>query len=319
MLSDSHLRIQCPRPPGRRKCSHQSGVTLIELMIVLTISIVVLAAISNAFLNGWGTQKFQSELIRTQESARFAFELLSRSIRHAGYRNTFADYPDGYSPTGIKPTEFCSTSTTGSELTAIDDPTSAVLISTLSGTTTTASILNQSDVLRVRFFGEDNLSGTAADNSVIDCFGNSIRRPGNINIATSTANPVEETFYIATEPVTGEPALYCNSTAGSTNTTAPLVPGVESMQMLFGEDTDGDGNINRYVSFNNVSNPDNVLAIMISLVIRTDHDIDRSIMQNQNRSFNQLGKTVSLSQASTLYRFRRQFSTTISLRNFGMC
>jgi len=312
MLSRNHLML---RQPG---LGREGGWTIIELMIVMLIMLVVLAAVSQSFLTGLFSQKLQAEQVRLQESSRFAFDLLSRSIRHAGYRNTYALLTG----TSLPPGDFCNSSALGSQFASVNDPASIDPTSTtIAGSTVT--IANESDVVRVRFYGEDNGQGTAADGSVIDCLGNSIRR-GAL---------VAETLYVAADPSNhNEPALFCHSTAVADNPVvvatglptnvalspnpAPLIPGVESLQLLFGEDTDGDGSINRYVSPNNVSNPDNVVSVMVSMVVRTDNTVNKGLLDTPKHEFVQFGKTVTLPNDQ---RFRRLFTTTIAFRNFRQC
>jgi len=52
----------------------QSGVTLIELMVALTISMILLAAIAGVFLTSRQSYVLDQGLARTQEAGRFAME-----------------------------------------------------------------------------------------------------------------------------------------------------------------------------------------------------------------------------------------------------
>lgn len=63
----------------------QSGVTLIELMVALTISMILLAAIAGVFLTSRQSYVLDQGLARTQEAGRFAMEFLANDIRMAGY------------------------------------------------------------------------------------------------------------------------------------------------------------------------------------------------------------------------------------------
>jgi type IV pilus assembly protein PilW len=288
------------------------GFTLIEMMIAMIIAMIILAVVSGSYLNGLGTQRTQSELIRVQESARFAFDLISRSLRRSGYRNTYAAYPATYNYADF-PREFCSTATSpGAQFFGLNDPASIdPTASNLSGSSIT--IANASDVLLVRGYGEDNPTGTAADGGVIDCLGNSIRR-GEL---------VEEILYIAQDTTNNnEPALFCRSSKAPT-TPLPLVAGVESMQMLFGEDTDNDGVINRYVPFNSITNADNVFEVMVSIVVRSANST-KLLDVKHPFVFNQVGTIVTLPTATTTAatadnRVRREFTTTIAFRNYRQC
>ncbi len=130
------------------------------------------------------------------------------------------------------------------------------------------------------------------------------------------------TFFIAADTSNNnEPALFCYTTNAAASGNVPLVPGVESMQMLYGEDTDGDGTINRYVPASTAVTVSNVRSIMLSLVTRTPN---AKAVDNTARTFNHFGTNYdsaansdpgSVFTAPADRRTRQQFSTTIALRN----
>ena len=313
---------QPPFVRGIRAPRASRGLSLVELMIAMTIGLIILMAVSTGYLSGLAMQRTHTDVSHLQESGRFAFELLARAARHAGYRNTYAVYPA--TATGGVPSEFCSTGALGSQILAVNDPATIDPGSaTLVGATVT--ILNRSDVLRVRYFGEDNAAGTAADGSVLDCLGNAVRRGGNSSV------PVEDTLYVATDSTTDpsnpQPALYCrNSTTGGNGT--PLIPGVESMQILYGEDIDADGRVDRYLPYSLVSNPDNVYTVMVSLVLASPNAVATTRLA---RTFNHFGtdyaagNTAPTGDTGSVYvaaadgKIRLQVSTSFGLRNFRQC
>lgn len=239
-----------------------------------------------------------------QESARFASELMARSIRRSGYRNTWEAKPNNYSGAAQ---EFCATSPIGSQMAGKTGPAS-IDPAAANMTGATVAVANASDVIRVRGYGEDNAGGTAADGSVLDCLGNAIRR-GQL---------VEETLYVANDNTNnGEPALYCRTSFGG-GSAAPLIPGVERLKMLYGEDTDGDGTINRYVDFSQLTpgtGPDNVREVMISMVVRSPDPVSRQLTTT-NTHFSQFGSTFTAPEDN---RLRRVYSTTVAVRNFRQC
>lgn len=270
----------------------ESGFTLIELMVAITIGLLITVVVIQAYVQGLGTQQAQTDLTRVQESSRFAFDLLARSIRKAGYKNPRA--------LGVG---FCDTSTDQRLLMTNDS-------ASLSIGGNTYPILNLSDIIRVRYYGEGI---GAADGTVVDCLGNAI--------AANTR--VEDTFFVAADPNNnGEPTLYCF--AGSSATAQPLIPGIESMQLLYGDDSNTDGTIDQYVPAATVSSPNNVRSVMISVVARTTGatNVDRSA-----RTFNHFGtryapaNSAPSGDAGSIFasagdgRTRQHFSTTVALRN----
>lgn len=289
----------------------EQGFTLIEIFVAMIIAMIILGVVSESYLSGLATQRLESEALRVQESGRFAMDLISRNVRRAGFRNTYA-------PGATTAQEFCSTATPPrAHLDGVDDP--ATLSVVVDGTTTSVNISNFSDVLTLRGYGEDNADGTAADGSMIDCLGNSIRR-GEL---------VEETLYVAPDATNGnEPALFCRSSVATAP--QPLVAGVESMQVLYGEDTDNDGVINRYVPFDSLNasgGVDNVFSVMVSIVVRSANPTTRIVeprFEYTHFSGTDQEKTVTLPSATTTSatadkRLRRQFDSTISFRNFSQC
>src|SRR5437868_3959337 len=75
-------RIPAPATPASRS---SGGFTLVELMISMTISLLILAALVGLFVN---TSRSQSEMAKTNgliENGRFAMQLLEGDLVHAGY------------------------------------------------------------------------------------------------------------------------------------------------------------------------------------------------------------------------------------------
>lgn len=63
----------------------QRGIGLIELMIAVTLSLVIGAAVMQVFLSQRQTFRVQDDMARLQENARFAFEQIAQDIRQVGY------------------------------------------------------------------------------------------------------------------------------------------------------------------------------------------------------------------------------------------
>ena len=84
----------------------QKGLTLIEIMIAMTISLVLLAGIIQIFLSSKQSYNIQQALSRVQENARLVTDIVLRDITAAGYMgclgstdnviNTLADQTANY-------------------------------------------------------------------------------------------------------------------------------------------------------------------------------------------------------------------------------
>lgn len=64
----------------------QQGLSLVELMIAVTISLLLLAGVIQIFLSNKQTYRVQEGLSRVQENLRFAFHNTSRDIRMVGFQ-----------------------------------------------------------------------------------------------------------------------------------------------------------------------------------------------------------------------------------------
>lgn len=106
----------------QRYQQQQGGFSLVELMIALVLGLVIVGAVINAFLSMSQTYKVQDALSRSQESGRFALELISQELRMAGFTNTaqraLIGFPQG-TTTGL-PTGANVINTASSEILFID-------------------------------------------------------------------------------------------------------------------------------------------------------------------------------------------------------
>lgn len=64
---------------------HQHGMTLVEVMIAITISLILLAGVMQIFTSSRQTYRVQDNMARLQENGRFAINFLTRDLRMAGY------------------------------------------------------------------------------------------------------------------------------------------------------------------------------------------------------------------------------------------
>ena len=297
----------------------EAGLTLIEMMVALTISLVLAAATARVYLGAMAVKSTQDDATGLSETARFASDLIGRELRKAGFRNTWqigSGAVAEFCPTGSNPLAPIQ----GSNDRVSINPASA----DFSGGTQTA-IANASDVLRVRYYGE--ASGATA--TLTDCHG--------YPVAANTL--VEDTLYVAADSANNnEPTLWCYTSNPAPATTShpgalPLVAGVESLQLLFGEDSDSDGIVNRYVPWQLVAQAHKVAAVKVSLVARSPNPV---ALGTGTTTFAHFGGTsaapaypatmaLANNDAGAQFtapadkRLRKLFNTEIAVRNFGYC
>jgi prepilin-type N-terminal cleavage/methylation domain-containing protein len=70
---------------SRYQRSAPGGFSLIELMISLTLGLLVLGMVLTVYLSSMNAYLFQNGVLRVQENGRFAVDVLSRTVRMAGY------------------------------------------------------------------------------------------------------------------------------------------------------------------------------------------------------------------------------------------
>ena len=131
----------------------------------------------------------------------------------------------------------------------------------------------------------------------------------NNNIGTKLSPPlyrddaeilkfINSAYYIGTNAA-GNPALFRTSLANAgAILKEELVEGVEDMQILYGEDTDGNGIPDTYVPANGVANMENVTSVRVELQVRSLED-------------NLTAKMTAYSDR----KLRRTFTTSIAIRN----
>jgi len=120
-----------------------------------------------------------------------------------------------------------------------------------------------------------------------------------------------------------EPALfrydYSNGASGATFD--ELVEGVENMQVLYGEDLNtGDDDIQptQYVTADQINNPDNVVSVRISLLVRTPQELNRPQAAATSRLLGVDDDTAVDITSLSDRRIRKVFTTTVYMRNKGV-
>ena len=80
--------------------AQQKGMTLIELMIALTLSLILMAGVLQIFIGNKQTYNVQDAMARLQESGRFAMRFITKDLRMAGFTGC-ASINSAINPTNI--------------------------------------------------------------------------------------------------------------------------------------------------------------------------------------------------------------------------
>ncbi len=220
------IRVKRPAPSTPR----QRGLTMIELLVALTISILIaLAAVAALIVTrqGFNTVDAASQL---RDNGRFAVDLIQRVAVQTGY----LDLP--YLPYTATPAPVTAGMPTNPDpniygfnnalLATGTDPLNSPPTSRVAGADGYGS-----DILILRHRAGETFPGSGkSDKSMIDCSGNS-RDPVTYGKYDRTVSIIHVAVSL------GEPSLMCSTLADTGKFSAqPIVQGVENFQVLYGVD-----------------------------------------------------------------------------------
>ncbi len=317
----------------------QSGFSLIEIMIAITLSLLLIAGVLQIFLSTRATFRMQDGLSRVQESGRFAVEMMSRDIRMAGYAgcgkleniklNVIADDAPAFA--GLQ-----------DALIGIDSATGWAAAP--------ANWINTTDAITVQRASEGDIRLTgnlAADNAniqmngnrygfeaddllfITDCQSADLFRATNVSNSGGTVTIahaenrnssnrlsklyqedatvmafLSQTYFVGTNPA-GEPALFV-----VINGAAPqeLVDGIQDMQITYGVDTNDDRMVDAYQEAGAVADWTQVMSARVAVLAQSAENVQADTV---NLTYDVAGTNVTIDDS----RMRQAFSETIAVRN----
>ena len=306
---------------NRHHSATQSGFSIIELMISIALGLLVLLAVLEIFSVSMQGVHSQNNFSRVQENGRLATELIVRDIRSADYwgcsadisqitnnlDTTVSDYDASILPTAGHAIDGNNnvTSQTISSISVIDNTDTLILrgATSISGvkinsdmTTTDETIkVNISDNIPVGdlilisdclkadlFSNSEQTTPTNAEIShSIGALATGIKnRSGNLSHAygkdAQILRPYTKVYFIGTNSA-GTNSLY-RADNGVAN---ELVRGVNDLQIMYGEDTNGNGSVNTFTE--TPTDTDQVLSIRVSI---TAESSDSSQGTQLERTYN---------------------------------
>ena len=226
---------------GNRKIfSQQRGLSLLEIMIALLISVFLLLGVIQTFINAQTTYRLQESMSRMQESGSLALEIIGRDLRATGYWG-------------------CMKGSTG------------------------------------------DLLGTDATITLKAAF---------VTVPTGGCSSTVDktmTYYLAKTSTIVYVIVNGVLRKNTNNQNNDLIEGVEAIQFLYGEDTNGDHAVNDYVIANQVLNWEHVVSVRVLILITSLED--NLTAQPAPYLFN------NITTLPTDHHLRRVFSATFALRN----
>ncbi|MGQ9685301.1 MAG: PilW family protein [Thiobacillaceae bacterium] len=264
--------------------SAQVGLTLIELMIALGLGLIIVAALGYLFVGNRQAFRVQDNLARMQENGRYAMEILGQDLRMVGYIGcarlgevTVAATASG--ATAPTPANILA----GSEGVSGADGLSLRRVDGR-GAVLTGAMSDAAADVPIPASPHKYAAGTPfiiADCLAADLFTASAKvNPDATAIthaglskaygADAMVFPFASIAYsIASNPA-GNPALYREVNG----TGEEVAENVKDMQVVYGVDTDtkADGEVNAYVRADQVTDWTRVLAVRVSLLLRSPQD-----------------------------------------------
>lgn len=132
---------------------------------------------------------------------------------------------------------------------------------------------------------------------------------------------VSRAYYISSKPsISGtpnEPGLYLKElgTGGGLLPAQELVGGVESMKILYGEDTAATGSAAKYVVPASVADWTKVISVRLGIIVRTPGTVDAALDTKTYDLLDDTGSALDNFDPADDTRRRRVFNTTIRVRN----
>ena len=318
----------------------QRGLTLIEIMIALVIGLIITAGIIQVFASTRQSNRVHEAISRMQETGRMALEVLARDIRMADFWGCAADIGNvtnnlnsanagfidfavggvsGADGGGMTPDTIALRSGINRGL-AIQPPygpqaSANVNVAAGNGLAQGDIVLladcQQGDIFQISNANPDT-GGTVVHNT------GATTTPGNTNVtnpgcpganahclskvygADATLFGTQEINYNVGTGSEGEPALFRNG--------LEFLDGVENLQILYGEDTDGDAVANYYVPANQVVDMLRVISVRFAVVVRSATD---RLTDGANQTYAVLGTNVTAGDT----RLRQVYTSTVTVRN----
>jgi len=328
---------------------HSQGLTLVEMMVAMLISLILMAGVLTIMSSSKRTYALQNELGVLQDNARFVMNDLIRSLRMAGYEGCKKDETNPAPPfeDGSINNQTIKNQNGGNISLAVPQSDRIVMqASEILDYVSTQTFNNGTSIIRLEV-DNDYLPVNGDEVRIVNCSaGPEDRTINNVNntpaayqitLSSSLDNTYEELVdvlyqYVAQyeicqtdeidfglfkgTDIDGDGTICDEDENGDAMTGKELLAeGVENLQVRYGNDTDGDGIPNRYETA-----PDgiNTKSIRVTLLMRTvEKRID--LVDATNKVFEldpdlSYNPEVDAHDIESGYR-HRFFTATVGVRN----
>jgi type IV pilus assembly protein PilW len=326
-----------------RRLTHQTGISLVEVLVALVISLFLLAGIVQVYSGNKTTFTFTNALAEVQENGRFALDYMSQDLRlanewgcvpfdpadtanindtlpgsFAGYDNTIHDF------LGQQAIQGTDNDVNGSDTVTIrgGKPGQSNVESPFFDNVTrklrigATSSLSAGDFVLLTRCGINDLlmeieadilrvSGTSAISATQTELDFNADKSQQFENDASVIELQTVTYSIGNSALDANVPVLIRTEFGVAQ---ELIEGVEQMEILYGIDDDDDQFPNQYVTANEPGiDFQSVVSIRVMLLLRSDHEYVTEAPQ----AYSILGVTTTPADR----RLRQVFTTTIALRN----
>lgn len=331
----------------KSRLHHQSGVTLVEMMIAMVIGLVLVGGILQVFSSSRYTYRVHEATSRMQESGRMGLEIIGRDIRMAdfwGCASKTNSVVNNLDSTGSGFIDFATGGVGGTEGGAgvpdtlilrsgfgvglnVEPPygpqASAQLKVAADNGMEQGDIIFVSDCESADIFQISNSNPDGSGELVHNT--GSVTEPGNYNV-TNAGCPGGGNAHCLSKVYGADASIFAARqivyTVGTGSEGHPalfrngqeFLDGIEDFQVLYGEDTDppnsaGSAIANYFVPADQVVDMENVVSIRFSIVTRSYENnlTDDGVQQN----FFVLGEN----RTAPDRRLRQVYTSTIAVRN----
>jgi type IV pilus assembly protein PilW len=333
-----------PTHPSRR---HQRGLSLIELMVSLVIGLIIMLAVTSAYLGSAGATRVAEAQARMNEDAQAALSILSQQLRMAGNNPKQPNYIEAAPRNAVYDgTTYIARGCDGT----FSNITTAADIQSL---TCAAGGGAKADSVAVSYEADAYNTIPTSAGIPTDCLGQALPvrttlgvqvwDPAKLPAAGTVPKDVTFTvadnrYYVGTSTVVTAPSLYCKGSGGVTP--QPLVENIEDIQFLYGTATAASTPVNMAVagyltasdpvamaapipSYDAIPNDatlaalpsdaarwSKVLTVRICVVVRSEQQV---VSDAASARYDKCDGTQNA--AAPDLRLRRAYFTTVVLRN----
>lgn len=280
--------------PERRGC-RAHGLSLVELMVALALSLAVVGALWQVYLTTGVAGRQQAAWAQMTEDAQIGLALLTRELTLAGYAV----------PAGVE------TAADGSVRLLTAPPQAAPVLGCDPGFAHPAvapghacSVGWTSSAIEINYDADAAHSVLHSSGVPTDCLG--VALTAQAGPGGAPRYPARHLYYVSPS-VSGAPELHC---AGVTGSGQPLLENVEQMQLRYGEASAVDPlQIERFVAAADVADWHRVRGVRICLLMRSGLPVLGA--EDAHAYLDCEG----VSRASADRRARRAYVATVALRN----